>query len=257
MANSLTFNGYDLSDYGLYVNRSNKAILPSKKSSSIDIPYRHGVISPASVYSARTLSFDCIIRATSHTQAKSYINSIAGILNETEDCTIVDQGTDTTKFFNGRLSNSFDVSETGPSVFKTQLNFICSDPFAYSTSSTTVNHNITSTDTTKSFSVLGDTKTYATITLTADATITNNISISNTDNDNEIIICGQDLVSDDILIFYCDPDDYRITFNGNITVASQSGYFPTLAGGDTNYIRYRNFSGSSSILYTARFLTNL
>lgn len=136
MANSLSFNGVDLSAYGLVVTNKN---LPIKKISDyaqlMDRSYSFDSKPPP-----KPISLNVSVRATSKAILEGYLDSIGLVLNEISDQQLIlDSLSD--RYFNARVEN-FEGAFEGPMLWRGIADFICYDPFGYDIVETSSDHTI-------------------------------------------------------------------------------------------------------------------
>lgn len=247
MAGAFTFNGIDMSAYGLTVTDNNA----SGYEDSLEIiqTKSQGYIS-GEYMPARSLILDVFIQGTSIADLKTKLDDIVAVLRTgTEENLVLDD--DPTKLFSAHYKGKQKQSSVGLKNWQGTLSFLCPDPLAYSTTETSSNYDIDADPKTITETVGGTAITKPVWTLTAGETLTDvTISLKNYSTDEELTWTGSLATGDELEI---DSATQYVKKNGTIDMAAvdPSKKFPRLAVG-VNSITVTGFSTTGTLNITYR-----
>ncbi|MCJ7828155.1 MAG: phage tail family protein [Dehalococcoidia bacterium] len=247
MANSLTFNGTDLSTYGLTVkSRSIPVEFQADSVQVEDISYAGNSKIPP-----KSISLEVAVTGSSIANLKTNIDSILSILNIQIDAhLILDSLSD--RYWEARFK-SLSGKYKGV-MFEGTLDFICFDPLAYAVGGSSDVTAITLPTADYASVLTGGTALIRPVySLLADAGQTSpaTILLHNDNTDEEIswagaIVNGQTLVIDTAL--------WIVTLAGVESMSTVLGQFPTLVQNTTNLILVSGFSGTITVTWRNRFI---
>jgi predicted phage tail component-like protein len=247
MAGAFTFNGIDMSAYGLTVTDHNAEDY-SRAVNTIQTKgraYISGEYMPA-----RPLRLEVVIQGSSISDLKSKLDSIVAILSS-DGYLILDD--DTTKHFNAHFVGKSKLEKWGNTNWEGTLEFICPDPLVYSTTETSSDHTINADPKTVTETAGGNTITKPVWTLTAGETLTDvTISLKNNTTNEEITWEGSLASTDELEI---DSQYWTVKKNGTESMATVSGKFPRLTPGSNSItVTALSTTGSLNITYRAAYL---
>ncbi len=250
MSHSLTYNGTDLSTYGLIVLVYSPIFGMNMDADLIQLP-DHALASK-STRTPKAITLDVIITGADRATLLSYIDSIKGALNEDEACSLVlDEKSD--RYWTARMIK-LEGRFVSPTSFEGQLLFSADDPAAYAVSNTSSDFNINSDPDTVEEAVGGNTYVYPVYTLTAGENLTDvTIKLENLDTDEELQWTGS-LANGEVLVV--NTNSWLVTKEGTANMSSVTGQFPRLKGDMTNRIKVTAFSttGTLNIAYRDKYI---
>jgi predicted phage tail component-like protein len=243
MANSLTFRGTDLSTYGLSVAK--RGLPVERIVEPVQIQTRS--FAGDSKLPPKKISLDVSITAADITTLKTNYDAIMLALNSHEDeILILDTLPD--RYWNARFQTLDGAFQNN--LFSGKLDFLCSDPCAYSTTQTSIDFAITN-PTTITHTPGGNAIIEPVYTLTAVGLHTAvTIKVKNNTIDEEIQWTGTLPNAKQLKI---DVVEW-IVYNDNIAAMTISGQFPTLAPGLLNSLIITNFTGNLNLAYRKKYV---
>lgn len=267
MAWSLSYNDTNLSTYGLYVMRGDLPIDGAANRAGMDLAGRDGALSSPTVYGARGFSVPCIISASTPTALQTYLDTIARILNEREDCQLKFDGELSARYWLARYVGGSAPVLVSPTMAEWVLNFIADDPHAYSTTESTATATLTAkaagSSETKAATVGGSDFAYPDIEIVA-SSATDQVKVGNETLDQLGIWTSAGATSDlaigDTIRFRSDRlyllVDIKRTGSDSYTAAMDgfSGRFPAMSPGVSNTLTFWNIDGALTIRWRNRYL---
>jgi predicted phage tail component-like protein len=251
MAEAFTFNGTDMSAYGLTVTDNNA----DDYSDNVEIiqTKNQGYVS-GEYMPPRPLDLVSVVQGTSIADLKTKLRNIVSVLRTgTEENLILDD--DTSKLYKARFKGKSKLDKWGNTIWQGTLSFICPDPLAYSTTETSSDFNIDADPDTVIETVGGNAITRPVWTLTAGETLTDVTIILKNNTTNEEISWEGSLASTDTLEI--DSALWTVKKNGALSMSGvdPSGKFPRLAVG-INSITVTGLSttGTLNITYRDAFI---
>jgi phage-related protein len=242
--NSFTFNGTDLSAYGLIVNKYPNLFQRTMESAQLKNKAKAiGTSRPK-----KTLEFNVTIAAADAATLQSHLDSIRGVLNLEDDAVLsMDKYTD--RYWMASCP-SMVPAEEGSCYWIGTIIFVANDPDAYDNSETTSNHTIDADPKTFNEVVGGTAETKPVYTLTADDTITA-ITITNATTGEEFEITVAMMATDVLVI---NTDTMVVTLNGTevMTGVPVTSQYPKLLPG-TNAFTVTGFHGAMVTVYPKRY----
>jgi len=244
MANSLSFNGLDLSTVGLIVKSRNMPVeFTSDSALAQNISY--GIDSKVP---PKIISLEVAVLADTVAELKSFMDSVMLVLNQTTDKQLI-LDTMPDRYWLARfmtLSGQYKGIK-----FEGTLEFKCNDPFAYAVSGGT---DITVINSDPDFAVI-DTAGNAIIrpvyTIISDAVDAAATVILHSDNTDEEIEWRGALAIGTVLVIDC--VNWIVTKDGVESMSTVDGEFPTLVQDTTNLILTAGFTGTLTVTWRNRF----
>jgi predicted phage tail component-like protein len=243
MADSLSFNGTDLSVYGLRFLEYDDIFEQLTESAQVS----DKAIPLGSVRPPRVITIPVVIKAASLALRQSYVDSIKSVLNVNAPAVLkIDSITDRYWLAMGKLEGRPESAKN----FIGTITFTCFDPNAYDNTETTSPHTIDADPKTFNEVVGGTAETKPVYTLTAGDTITA-ITITNATTGEEFEITVA-MVDTDVLVI--NTATGVVTLNGTevMTGAPVTSQFPKLLPG-TNAFTVTGFSGAMVTVYPKRY----
>lgn len=267
MAWSISFNDIDLSTYGLRATRGDLPIDGVSDRAGVSLAGRDGALSSPTVWGARGFSVPCIVSATTAATLQTYLDTIARILNEREDCNLKFDGELSTRYWLARYVGGSAPALVSPTLAEWTLNFVADDPHAYSTTESTATKTLTAktagSSQTKTAAVLGSDFAYPDIEIVA-SSITDQVKVGNESLDQLGIWTSAGATSDiaigDTIRFRSDRryllvDIKRTGADAYVPAMDGfSGRFPAMAPGVTNTLTFWNIDGALTIRWRNRYL---
>jgi len=250
MSWSLTYDGIDLSAYGLIVTSPSPALVGFIGADLIQLPdlsYATGSILPP-----KSLNLSVIVKAASSALLKSYLDSIKRICGQRQEkqlrLDILDDRYFLARYegLNGRMIS--------PYAFEGELVFSADDPLAFKLTETSSDFNINADPKTITEAVGGTAYVKPVYTITAGENhVGITLKIENTDTGEELQWEG-DLANGEVLTI--DVGLWVVKKEGTEDMADVSGQFPRLIPGEDNHIKVTGFSntGTLNITYRERYL---
>ena len=243
MAKSFSFNGIDLSTYGLTVRRHN---LHDFTQETEYYQLKNKAVAGETIRPARQIVIDAVIEAADYAGLCSYMDSIRGVLGLPADAVLkMDSITD--RYWMARC-NALPEADNGATYWEGTLTFTAGDPSAYDNSETTGNHTIDEDPENFNEVVGGTAETWPVYTLTADDTASE-VTITNNTTDEELVITIA-MVATDVLEI--DTETMIVKLNGTEDMSGVSGPFPRLLPG-TNAFTVTGFSGTMATVYRKKY----
>ena len=245
MANSLTFNGTDLTAYGLIVKTRDMPVEFSTDSVLVeDISYAGNSKVPP-----KNISLNVAITGASITNLKSNLDSIKSVLNVQIDAQLI-LDTLSDRYWMARFKR---LSGTYKGImFDGVLDFTCFDPFAYAVAP--------SSDATAIVNAVADNAIIFTggnalirpvYTILSDAIRVGTNVILHSDNTDEEIEWTGNLANGTVLVF--DTALWVVKKNTIEDMATVDGQFPTLVQDTTNLILTAGFTGTLTVTWRNRY----
>jgi len=245
MANSLTFNGTDLTAYGLIVKTRDMPVEFSTDSVLVeDISYAGNSKVPP-----KNISLNVAITGASITNLKSNLDSIKSVLNVQIDAQLI-LDTLSDRYWMARFKR---LSGTYKGImFDGVLDFTCFDPFAYAVAP--------SSDATAIVNAVADNAIIFTggnalirpvYTILSDAIRVGTNVILHSDNTDEEIEWTGNLANGTVLVF--DTALWVVKKNTVEDMATVDGQFPTLVQDTTNLILTAGFTGTLTVTWRNRY----
>lgn len=245
MANSLTFNGVDLSTYDLIVNNYEASVAFTVAS----IQLKDRAYADESNKSPKQITVEVTVTGTSRSDLNSNLDSIKKTLNNWNDKQLIfDAQSD--RYWNARFQ-SLTGAYKSSSLWQGVLDFIAYDPAAYAVSETSTTVNLTSSPQTVSITINGSEKVDPVYTITPNNTYTG-VKIDNTTTDMDLDYTGA-LVNADSFVVDCSA--WTVKNNGTSVISgiSSTSEFPYLIPG-ANSLTVTGVTGTINIKYKERYL---
>jgi predicted phage tail component-like protein len=243
---SITFNGIDLSAYGLSLLTPD----PSAQMAAESYQMAAKSYSPESKSTPKQMHLGVSVIGTSRASAEAYLDSIKAVLNLRRDGRLVLSNV-STRYWLARyvgLSGAWPA----PSVFEGTLSFVCNDPCAYAMTGVDVVHAIDADPKEISLSVAGSADAYPVLILTAGEAWNSTLTILNAGVGMSLTWAGS-LTSGQRLTIDCRT--WYVSLEGSAAMTGVGGQFPVLVPG-TNLLSVTGFGslGSLRIKYNARYM---
>lgn len=245
MSNSLSFNGTDLSAYGLYVLSRDIPIYQMAD----EIQLQDRTYADRSRVVAKSISLSIEIVGTDAETLKANVDTVKRILNTQMDAILIlDVESDRYWLVRlERLTGSYTYR-----IFKGNLSFSCYDPYAYDVEETDSPHVIDESPETVVEETSGTARIEPVYTLIADDDLpATTVSILNTETNMTLEWTG-DIEDDDVLVIDCQK--WLVTLNGVPSMGTVDGQFPYLLPGQENELQVSGFSGTLGIKYRNRYV---
>jgi hypothetical protein len=217
---------------------------------TVQLPDR--AYAPYSRYQPKTLTLPVIVKASSSTQLKSYLDSIRRICGQLEEKKlIIDILSD--RYWMARYEG-ITGQFVGQVAFDGELVFIADDPLAYAISRTSSDFNIDADPDTIEETVGGTAFAKPLFTFTAGEDLTDiTLLIENIDTGEELQWEGSLSTGEELTI---DVPLWIVKVEGTADMANVSGQFPRLIPGETNHIKVTGFGslGTLNITYRDTYL---
>ena len=226
MSNSLTFNGTDLSSYGLLVARRNLPIRFIVESGQLLDRSYAGI----SRLPPKSISLDVNVVAADFATLQGYLDNIQAVLNTQEDVSLILDALND-RYWRAR-TEAFIGSYRGPQLWQGVLDFICNDPFAYAIAETSEPYVIDADPDTITITVGGTAIVSPIYTLSNAGDDFTDIVVENTTTSEALTWGGTLLAGEELVI---DTSTWYVYVDGVVSMAV-SGQFPTLAPGVVNSI---------------------
>ena len=243
--NSLTFNGIDLSIYGLTVTNQNLDIFKQVPDA---VQLTNKAYGFGDTRIPKSADIKITVTGTTRDDVKSKLDSIKSVLNERDSKHLV-LDTQADRYYIARFV-SLDGAFVFPMVFAGTLSFICYDPLAYSVNETSSDFSIDANPKTIIETAGGTAYIEPVFTLVADADLTGTIKVENLETLEELQWTGSLATGEDLEI---DVENWIVKKTGTPDMATVSGQFPRLLQG-SNQIKITAFSGSLNITYRNRYV---
>lgn len=152
MSHSLHYNGVDLGDprYGLTVVEGTVSIAPARRVSVQEIAGGHGGFAHGRWYGARVLKARCWVEADTEPELRAKLDALKAALNTSTDAGIRFDAWCPDRYWLGSLRDGIESGYTRGGV-EFDIEFVCADPFGYSTGETV--QSVTVDESPESFSV--------------------------------------------------------------------------------------------------------
>lgn len=251
MSLSFTFNGIDMSAYGLTVMTHDASNLAQENESQLiqDLSWPFRPKKPP-----KPITLQVSVKAADRATLKSYLDSIKQVITTEIPCNLILDSLDN-RYWLAKME-SVSKGFHGPKLWQGTIIFKADDPVAYATSETSSDFSIDADPKTVNEAVAGTGYVSPVYTLTAGEDLTDaTIIVANLTTDETLTWEGSLSNGEELAI---DVAHWIVKVEG---VASMSGLdstskFPRLAPGETNQIRITGFSttGSLNITYRERYL---
>jgi predicted phage tail component-like protein len=245
---SFTFYSIDLADYDLSITNSDAYVFNQALAYTQLKDY--GVMGDYK-RSARTIKLDIIVQGTNAADVISNLDNIKKTLVTDEDAELILDAI-TTRYWNARLK-SLEGEFKANTAWVGEVEFLCVDPVAYSTTETDSNYNIDADPDTNIETSTGTGFAYPVFTLTAGEALADATIILENETTLESLTWEGSLEDEDVLEI--DSEHFVVTVNGTESMSDVSGKFPRLQSGD-NSITVTGFSttGTLDITYRDRYV---
>jgi predicted phage tail component-like protein len=270
MANSITYNGTDLSTYNLIVTAHN---MPGVRETTVARVENKGIAGNARLVPAN-LSFEVIIQGTSVSNVMGLVDSIKAVLNTGETAVL------TVGLLSDRYWMAKFVSMIGDLVaqkyWRGTISFLAPDPLSYGTTEEDSDYDLLTdwypllvgglmspieylilidVDPCETeITPVGSAVVSPVFSLTAGEDMAGiTVSLQNEETSEEITWTGT-IVEDEVLEI--DTENWTVKLEGGLDMANVSGDFPTLLHGTANTIIVTGFGtlGSMNVVYRERYL---
>ena len=135
---ALGFNGVDLySDCQIIVERGTTEIAPEINAPSVGIPYMPGTYGFDAYAGARKWQFSCFIYGDSISAIQTMLTNAMRTLNE-PSAKVLEIGTFTDRYWLAQFTGASNLEWIGSKAARFNLNFVSTDPHAYSNSLTSL-----------------------------------------------------------------------------------------------------------------------
>ena len=249
-AGGFSYNNVAMLQYGVYLKKGmGRPILPPVRDRLLEVPGKDGVYSFRPDYAQREFTLNCLLKATSRTDALAKIDSIASVLytgGVAKPLMFDDQdGRYWLATLSGDPRATLDM-QSG----EFEISFLCADPFAYSVIETISNNTINADPQTFAEEVGGSYPIRPEIVLAPDGDWNGIVSVANFQTEQEFVWEGE-LVNAFLLI---DCEHFVAKVNSTPSMSGMSGTFLYLSPNQINYIQVTGMLGTMTITYRARFL---
>ena len=243
---SITFNGTDLSAYGLVLSTPDpSAQLMSQAYQMVTKAY-----SPESKATPKQMTLGVSIVGTSRTTLEAYLDSIKAVLNRRVAGRLVISNM-SDRYWMAKYQSLIGSYPT-PAVFEGMLSFVCYDPFAYAVTEVDATYDIDADPKEISLSVAGSAEAEPVMVLTAgeawDSSLTlENAALGMAFTWTGVMTSGQRLT--------VDCKRWYASLEGASAMSGAGGQFPVLAPG-SNVISVAGFGslGTLRIRYRPRYM---
>ncbi len=248
MANSLSFNGTDLSVYGITITQA-KIHQTAFNRDVTQLDTR--AFASHGKREARKISTEFVLVGSSLLDIHTRLASIKRLL------TTVETGQLVFDFIHGIYYNAaldeIDAENLTQTSMSGVISFICADPYGYSTTETDQTDNIDTDPTAVSITVGGSAIALPVYTLTAGESLSGPISVKNNDTGEELIWDNSLVDTDELEI---DTEHWVVKKNGTESMTDVSGQFPRLLPGQDNHIVVTGFgtTGTLQTVFHSRFI---
>lgn len=245
MANSLSFNGTDLSAYGLYVLTRDIPVQQQIDAAQL----QDRAYADRSKVITKPISLAMEITGADAATLKANVDAVRRILNiQTDGQLILDMQSD--RYWLARFEKL--TGNYMYRVFEGTLDFICYDPYAYDVEEEDNDHLVDGSPETVLETTGGTARIEPVYNLTADAPLpATTVGILNVDT-GMILEWTGDLVATDVLIIDCQL--WLVKLNGVASMATVGGQFPYLLPGQENELSITGFHGNLNITYRNRYV---
>lgn len=252
MSFSITYNGNDLSTYGLTLKSEADALAAALDYSFIQLPDRAYASRPK--FPAKSLNFEVVVKATSAAQLQTYLDAIRRICAQlTEKQLILDVISD--RYWQARFTGMMG-QRIAPSVWEGTLSFVADDPLSYATSETSSDFSIDADPDNIAETPGGSTYIKPIYTLTAGEALTDiTLLVENIGTGEEFTWTGSigngKLFVINVTTWYASNDG-----SSAMSGLNTGNNFPRLIPGVENTIKVTGFGslGSLNIAYRDTFL---
>lgn len=213
MSLDFSWDGTNVSTKGFTVHNVIKDVLATQNRFSFNPPDRDGIIEVRKKFPARIIRAEGRLTGTSYSNLKATIApAFSSFLYKDSDVALIFSD-ETDRYFNAQV-DKITVTRAESIFWLMNIDFICSDPFAYDTTATTDSQSITVNDTTYNISNAGHYYVYPTFTITFGEAMTHIYIENNTISGNRLDISNT-FANADVLVINCKTG--VITLNGTTT----------------------------------------
>ncbi len=271
MANSISFNGVDLSAYGFTRERGEMPIFSGFDAPSVSLDRGDGSVSAPARIVRKSIAVSGLVIGAGRAALLTNLNAIAAALNQRTDCVLkLDNYAD--RQWRARVDGRPKAESIGTNVAKLSIDFICDDPLAEGLADSTVTDTITASDTVKVPADIdgvpqilgGSAVAYPEIIITLSAPIgaPAAIAVENVARSERILWnepAGGALSTGDKVKFECSQRRMIVSVcpSGGAyaeSMAGVEGRFPGLTPGVTNTLTFTGAAGGVTIVYRNRFI---
>jgi len=248
MTNSITFNSIDLGDYGLTITQTdiNRFEKRGDYTRIKDLS-----ITGQSTREPKQIWSKFVVKGSSRAILDGYLDYIKMTLDGNVERTLVFDVLDD-RYFLCKLER-FDGGYISPYVFQGDVQFMCADPLAYSTTLTSSDHVINADPITVTETTLGSAYIRPIYTLTATAELGAIVLKLENANTTEELQWDDSISDTEVLEIDC--ENWKVELDGVASMTNISGQFPTLAPSAANSIVVTGVSAATlNIQYRNRYL---
>jgi len=249
LSNSLSFNGTDLSTYGLIVTNESAAAFRQL----VDFVQLPDAAYPfGATREAKSISLDIAITGSSYANVQSKLDAIKRILNQRASKHLILDVQDD-RYYNAQFI-SLGGAYKSPRAFIGNLDFTCPDPVAHSTTETSSDFNINADPKTVTETTGGTDYIKPIYTLTAGEALNDvTIKVECVETEEELQWTGSLANTEKLMV---DVINWIVRKEGSTSMATVVGQFPRLLPGITNHIKITGFgtTGALNISYRNCFL---
>lgn len=243
-----TYNAVDLgATQGLILEHRRLALIPSTRERASYLPGRPGQHDFGTDLGERVIQLDCFVNQSTRANLVAALSNIAAAFDPTNEVSgdrgfkqlIFDDLSD--RYFLAKLAEP-PLEQLATTTATLALQLRCADPFAYSTTLSTLT---TGSGVTTNSPVVGGTyKTPLIFELTASGSYSGNVVVTNATS-TEAITWNGSLVNTDVLKF--DSTTFRVYKNGVVSMSGlvSGSVFPSLLAAQTNTINVTGITGGS------------
>lgn len=242
---SFTFNGIDLTAYGLKVLKLN---VPAEHSSSyVQLPSRS--YADDSQFPPKVISLEVAVQGAGRATLDGYLDSIKRVLNQTTDKSLkLDAYTD--RYWNAR-HKSLIGDYASLNVWLGAVEFVCYDPCAYDNTLTDANYTDNEEPEIITITPGGSALIEPVFILTSSVVdATADIRVRNETLGMELEWTGDIGIGDQLKI---DSPIWHVTLN-DVASMTIEGQFPVLSPGIANVFEIYGFTGNVNVTYRNRFI---
>ena len=243
---SITFNGTDLSSYGLSLITPD----PSATLMADSFQMLRRAYAPESKSGPKSMMLGVQVSGTSQADVESKLDSIKAVLNYRRDGRLI-LSTSSDRYWIARFSDLSGMW-SGPLLFSGTITFICHDPFAYAVTETNAVYDIDADPKELSLTVAGSADADPVFVLTAGEAWDSSLTLLNAVNGMEFTWADA-MTSGQRLTIDCRT--WYASLEGSAAMTGAGGQFPVLKPG-SNLISVTGFGslGTLRIRYRARYM---
>ncbi len=252
MANSFSFNGTDMSTYGLTVRRSAHEWIPEAQTEAKRVPGSDLSVASPLEFGVRTIAMEVSIRGATAAALITRRDTILRILNERSGAALaLDE--EPGRYWLARLSGASEFTVFGGMYAVGTLSFIALDPHGYASTETAATSEWPRVS--WELTVGGSARAYPEVVFTASGAATV-VIVDNSDTDERMSWTGS-LASGEKVKFDCAAWKAYKYSGGEwaLSMAGFEGRFISLAPGQVNNVRLiAPTAGTLAVTYRTRYL---